>query len=170
MSHVSEKGPRRCLSIDNVHDQLLGQPDFSFRLGRVREAVTVTCRAHKALLAIVYCSANSARNDTTMNQSDKNSKQYWYPNMGNAEIIDSLDSWGLSVTHHQLVKPTSEFVLSVYCACLQQVVDLSEESLQEPVQAALSSLDDPSTVPQLRSSSLTSADVVAGHVWTSHQH
>jgi kinetochore protein Nuf2 len=82
-----------------------------------------------------------------MNQSDKNSKQYWYPNMGNAEIIDSLDSWGLSVTHHQLVKPTSEFVLSVYCACLQQVVDLSEESLQEPVQAALSSLDDPSTVP-----------------------
>lgn len=81
-----------------------------------------------------------------MNQSDKNSKQYWYPNMGNAEIIDSLDGWGLSVAHHQLVKPTPEFVLSVYCACLQQVVDLNEESLQEPVQAALSSLDDPSMV------------------------
>lgn len=81
-----------------------------------------------------------------MNPSDKNSKQYWYPNMGNTEIIDSLDGWGLSVTHHQLAKPTPEFVLSVYCACLQQVVDLSEESLQEPVQAALSSLDEPSTV------------------------
>lgn len=116
-----------------------------FGFGRVREAITVTCRTH--LHRLLHHSANSARNDTTMNQSDKNSKQYWYPNMGNAEIIDSLDSWGLSVTHHQLVKPTSEFVLSVYCACLQQVVDLSEESLQEPVQAALSSLDDPSTVP-----------------------
>ncbi|KAI9508472.1 Nuf2 family-domain-containing protein [Russula earlei] len=78
-----------------------------------------------------------------MSQSDKNSRQYWYPNMGNADIIDSLDSWGLSVTHHQLVKPTPEFVLSVYCSCLQQVVDLSEDSLQEPVQAAFSSLDEP---------------------------
>jgi kinetochore protein Nuf2 len=82
-----------------------------------------------------------------MNQSDKNSRQYWYPNMGNAEIIDSLDGWGLSVTHHQLVKPTPEFVLSVYCACLQQVVGLSEDSLQEPVQSALSSLDEPTMVP-----------------------
>ena len=81
-----------------------------------------------------------------MNLSDKNSKQYWYPNMGNAEIIDSLDGWGLSVAHHQLIKPTSEFVFSVYCACLQQVVDLNEESLQEPIQAALSSLDDPNMV------------------------
>ncbi|KAI0290457.1 Nuf2 family-domain-containing protein [Russula brevipes] len=75
-----------------------------------------------------------------MNQPDR---QYWYPNMGNADIIDSLDGWGLSVTHHQLVKPTPEFVLTVYCACLQQVVGLSEDSLQEPVQAALSSLDEP---------------------------
>ncbi len=82
-----------------------------------------------------------------MNQLDKNSRQYWYPNMGNAEIIDSLDGWGLSVTHHQLVKPTPEFVLSVYCACLQQVVGLSEDSLQEPVQSALSSLDEPTMVP-----------------------
>jgi kinetochore protein Nuf2 len=82
-----------------------------------------------------------------MSQSDKNSKQYWYPNMGNAEIIDSLDGWGISITHHQLVKPTQEFVLSVYCACLQQVVGLNEDSLQEPVQSALSSLDEPNMVP-----------------------
>jgi len=79
-------------------------------------------------------------------QSDKNTKQYWYPNMGSADIIDSLDGWGLSVTHHQLVKPTSEFVLSVYCACLQRVVGLDEDSLQESAQAALSSLDEPNTV------------------------
>ncbi|KAH9998986.1 Nuf2 family-domain-containing protein [Russula vinacea] len=80
-----------------------------------------------------------------MSQSDKNSKQYWYPNMGIADIIDALDGWGLSITHHQLVKPTPDFVLSVYCACLQKVVGLSEDSLQEPVQSALSSLEEPST-------------------------
>jgi|SRR6267154_219059 len=83
---------------------------------------------------------------TVMNQSDKNSKQYWYPNMGNVDIIDSLDGWGLSVTHHQLVKPTPEFVLSVYCACLQKVVGLDEDSLQESAQSALFSLEEPSTV------------------------
>jgi Nuf2 family len=66
--------------------------------------------------------------------------------MGSADIIDSLDGWGLSVTHHQLVKPTPEFVLSVYCACLQKVVGLDEDSLQEPAQSALFSLDEPSTV------------------------
>ncbi|KAI0303431.1 Nuf2 family-domain-containing protein [Multifurca ochricompacta] len=79
-----------------------------------------------------------------MNQLDKNIKQYWYPNMGNADIVDSLDGWGLSVTHQQLVKPTPEFVLSVYSACLQQVVGLTEDLLQDPVQSALFSLDDPS--------------------------
>jgi kinetochore protein Nuf2 len=83
---------------------------------------------------------------TTMSQSDKNTKQYWYPNMGNADIIDALDGWGLSLTHHQLVKPTPDFVLSVYGACLEKVVGLTESSLQEPVQSALSSLDEPSTV------------------------
>jgi kinetochore protein Nuf2 len=82
-----------------------------------------------------------------MSQLDKNSKQYWYPNMGNAEVIDSLHSWGLSITHHQLIKPTQEFVLSVYCACLHQVVGLNEDLLQEPVQSALSSLDEPNMVP-----------------------
>ncbi len=84
-----------------------------------------------------------------MSQSDKNAKQYWYPNMGNTDIIDSLDGWGLSVTHHQLVKPTPEFVLSVYCACLQKVVGLDEDSLQESVQSAFSSLDEPSVVRDL---------------------
>jgi hypothetical protein len=82
----------------------------------------------------------------TMSQSDKNTKQYWYPNMGNVDIIDALDGWGLSITHHQLVKPTPEFVLNVYCACLEKVVGLSEDSLQESVQSALSSLDEPNTV------------------------
>jgi len=98
----------------------------------------------------MWCSINQRvygiSTTTTMSQSDKNTKQYWYPNMGSADIIDSLDGWGLSVTHHQLVKPTPEFVLSVYCACLQKVVSLDEDSLQESAQSALFSLDEPSTV------------------------
>ena len=81
-----------------------------------------------------------------MSQSDKNTKQYWYPNMGNADIIDALDGWGLSITHHQLVKPTPEFVLSVYGACLEKVVGLNEDSLQESVQSALTSLEESNTV------------------------
>ena len=129
---------------------LLRRPDFLFLTfdASARQSRSRVVRA-RALLARSrsFTTANSsAHNDTTMNLSDKNSKQYWYPNMGNAEIIHSLDGWGLSVAHHQLVKPTSEFVLSIYCACLQQVVDLNEDSLQEPVQAALSSLDDPNMV------------------------
>jgi kinetochore protein Nuf2 len=81
-----------------------------------------------------------------MSQSDKNTKQYWYPNMGTADIINSLDGFGLSVSHHQLVKPTAEFVLSVYCTCLQRVVGLDEDSLQDSVQSALLSLGQPNTV------------------------
>jgi kinetochore protein Nuf2 len=81
-----------------------------------------------------------------MSQSDKNTKQYWYPNMGNADIIDALDGWGLSITHHQLVKPTPEFVLNVYGACIEKVVGLNEDSLQESVQSALASLEESNTV------------------------
>ena len=105
-----------------------------------------------------------------MSQSDKNTKQYWYPNMGNADIIDALDGWGLSITHHQLVKPTPEFVLNVYCACLEKVVGLSEDSLQESVQSALSSLDEPNTVRSFGQHLLIRAHFVAGRIQFPIQH
>lgn len=134
--HLSEG---RC-SIDNVHG-----PPTRERKGPINRRVYhdhVTMQGSITHWQHVYCISTT----TTMSQSDKNSNQYWYPNMGSADIIDSLDGWGLSVTHHQLVKPTPEFVLSVYCACLQKVVGLDEDSLQEPAQSALFSLDEPSTV------------------------
>jgi Nuf2 family len=106
----------------------------------------------------------------TMSQADKNAKQYWYPNMGNADIIDSLDGWGISVTHQQLVKPSPEFVLTVYSACLQQVVGLGEDSLQDPVQSALFSLDEPSAVRSLDRALQRSSDTIVGHVRSSNQH
>jgi hypothetical protein len=104
-----------------------------------------------------------------MNQSDKNTKQYWYPNMGNADIIDSLDGWGLSVTHQQLVRPSPEFVLSIYSACLQQVVGLDEDSLQDPVHSALFSLDEPNTVCSFHRILRPLSDSTAGLVRSSNQ-
>lgn len=80
-----------------------------------------------------------------MNQ-DKAAKQYWYPEMGNSDIIASLDAWGLQVTQQQLIRPTSDFVMTVYSACVQQVIGLDEDALDDPVQAALAALDEPSTV------------------------
>lgn len=107
---------------------------------------------------------------TTMNQSDKNTKQYWYPNMGNADIIDALDGWGLSITHHQLVKPTPDFVLNVYGACLEKVVGLNEDSLQESVQSALASLEESSTVRSFGRLLMIWAHFVAGHVQFRNEH
>ncbi|KAI0038778.1 hypothetical protein FA95DRAFT_1142540, partial [Auriscalpium vulgare] len=80
-----------------------------------------------------------------MSQSDRGVKQYWYPEMGNQDIIASLDAWGLPVTQQQLLRPTPEFVMAVYAACVQQVSGLSETSLDSSVHAALASLEEPST-------------------------
>jgi hypothetical protein len=60
-----------------------------------------------------------------------------FPQMSIPDIINSLAGWGISVSPDQLKSPNSEFVESVYCACLQQVTDLSHDSLQDPVQNAL---------------------------------
>lgn len=65
-----------------------------------------------------------------------------FPRMDIAEIIGALTGWGFPVTQQQLSHPTSEFVESVYFACLQQVTELNQESLREPVQTALDSADD----------------------------
>jgi len=72
--------------------------------------------------------------------------QYWYPNMGNADIIDSLDQLGLTVSHQQLLRPTPEIVMSICCTCLQQVFGLNGDSFQEPVNSFLSTLDEFNTV------------------------
>lgn len=72
--------------------------------------------------------------------------QYWFPSMSIPEIMAALSGWGLSVSHEQLVKPSPDFVAGIYNACLEQVTDLNHQTLQEPVQTALNSLEDPNPV------------------------
>ncbi|EGO21650.1 hypothetical protein SERLADRAFT_410230 [Serpula lacrymans var. lacrymans S7.9] len=62
--------------------------------------------------------------------------------MSVTEIMAALSGWGLSVSNEQLVRPSSDFVATVYTACLEQVTSLSYNSLHDPVQRVLSSLDD----------------------------
>ncbi|KAF8892658.1 Nuf2 family-domain-containing protein [Infundibulicybe gibba] len=61
-----------------------------------------------------------------------------FPLLPVSDIINTLAGWGLSVSHEQLVRPTSDFVENVYCACLQQVTGISYDTLRDPVQDALS--------------------------------
>lgn len=71
---------------------------------------------------------------------------YIFPNMDIPELIDSLREWGFPVSYEQLVRPTPEFIMSIYSACLEQVTDLNFQTLQKPTQDALNSLDDPNPV------------------------
>ncbi|KAI5983850.1 Nuf2 family-domain-containing protein [Pisolithus albus] len=70
------------------------------------------------------------------------SGQYWFPNMPIPEIMTALSEWGLSVSTEQLVRPSADFVMGVYSACLEQVTSISSNALQEPIQSALDSMDD----------------------------
>ncbi|KIJ99575.1 hypothetical protein K443DRAFT_102011 [Laccaria amethystina LaAM-08-1] len=62
-----------------------------------------------------------------------------FPQMTIPDIINALSGWGIPVSHEQLVRPSSDFVENVYCACLQQVTDLNQDFLRDPVQNSLSS-------------------------------
>lgn len=60
-----------------------------------------------------------------------------FPQMSIPDITAALAGWGVSVSQEQLLRPTSDFVEGVYHACLQQVTDISDDSLRGPVQNAL---------------------------------
>ncbi|EPQ54245.1 hypothetical protein GLOTRDRAFT_139579 [Gloeophyllum trabeum ATCC 11539] len=81
------------------------------------------------------------------------SSPYWYPSMPIHEIMEALDGWSFSVSQEQLIRPSSEFVMSVYTACLQQVTGITQESLKPSVNAAIATLD--SANADLYSQSLT---------------
>ncbi|THH26364.1 hypothetical protein EUX98_g7826 [Antrodiella citrinella] len=76
------------------------------------------------------------------------SGQYWFPSMSVGEIVDAFSGWGISVSHEQVLRPSADFVLGIYSACLQQVTSITQESLSEPVQAALATLDSPDMYAQ----------------------
>ena len=69
--------------------------------------------------------------------------QYWFPTMSIPEIMGELSEWKLTVSHEQLVKPSPDFVFTIYNACLQQVTGINQQSLHDPTQSALNILDDP---------------------------
>ncbi|KAI9450939.1 Nuf2 family-domain-containing protein [Lactarius psammicola] len=78
-----------------------------------------------------------------MSRSRRNQKDYWYPDMSNAIVVDSLNERGVSITHQQLVSPTAQSTLSIYSGCLRLLTGLAAESLREPVEDALIALDEP---------------------------
>ncbi|KAH8988370.1 Nuf2 family-domain-containing protein [Lactarius akahatsu] len=78
-----------------------------------------------------------------MNRSRRNPKDYWYPDMSNAVVVDSLNERGVAITHQQLVSPTPQSTLGVYSGCLRLLTGLAAESLREPVEDALIALDEP---------------------------
>lgn len=62
-----------------------------------------------------------------------------FPQMSTDEIVNSLAGWDIEINPIQLRNPTPDFVEGVYCACLQQVTNISHDSLRYPVQNALDS-------------------------------
>ena len=107
-----------------------------------------------------------------MNRSRRNPKDYWYPDMSNAIIIDSLNERGIAITHQQLVNPTAQSTLNVYSGCLRLLTGLAPESLREPVEDALIAVDEPNLVCPFDSvlSYCILTRCLAGHIRPSIQH
>lgn len=80
--------------------------------------------------------------------------------MSNAIIVDSLNERGVSITHQQLVSPTAQSTLNVYSGCLRLLTGLNPESLQEPVEDALITADEPNLVCHLDQSVFLHSDMM----------
>ena len=48
---------------------------------------------------------------------------------------------GYSISPEQVSRPTSDFVLEVYSACLKQVTGITQESLQEAIEQSLATTE-----------------------------
>lgn len=72
--------------------------------------------------------------------------KFWFPAMENEEITIELSARGLTVSIEQLTRPSSDFVITIYNACLEQVTSLDYEALRGPTQDAMNSLEDPNPV------------------------
>lgn len=63
------------------------------------------------------------------------SKQYSCPTLSFDEIISNFFSWGFSISHEQLLRPSQEFASSIYWICLNRVKDLSQDGLTDAATA-----------------------------------
>jgi len=68
-------------------------------------------------------------------QRQQQSKQYSCPTLSFDEIISNFFSWGFSISHEQLLRPSHEFVSSIYWICLNRVKDLSQDGLADAATA-----------------------------------
>ena len=53
------------------------------------------------------------------------------------EIVDAFTGWGFSISNEQVAHPTTDFVMCIYCACLEQVTGITPSTLQPCVDSAL---------------------------------
>ncbi|KAH9951445.1 Nuf2 family-domain-containing protein [Amylocystis lapponica] len=66
--------------------------------------------------------------------------QFWFPSMSVPEIVDAFSGWGFAISDEQVARPTPDFVLGIYSACLEQVTGITQDALQPAIDAALASI------------------------------
>jgi hypothetical protein len=71
---------------------------------------------------------------------DSGRPPFWYPNLSDTEIIEALNQWNLTVTPKMLAKPTEDFVLTVFSRCIDQVLGITVDVLEDSMQSAISSI------------------------------
>ncbi|KAF9653021.1 hypothetical protein BDM02DRAFT_3265678 [Thelephora ganbajun] len=76
-------------------------------------------------------------------QRQQQSKQYSCPTLSFDEIISNFFSWGFSISHEQLLRPSQEFVSSIYWICLNRVKDLSQDGLADAATVTTTLRDHP---------------------------
>ncbi|KAI8998922.1 Nuf2 family-domain-containing protein [Trametes punicea] len=76
------------------------------------------------------------------------SSAFWFPSLPVSEVVDAFTGWGYSVSPEQVARPTSDFVLGVYSACVEQLTGITLETLQEPIEQALATTDNPDIYSQ----------------------
>jgi kinetochore protein Nuf2 len=70
-------------------------------------------------------------------------KQYASPTLSIDDIISNFASWGFSISHEQLIRPSPDFTMSIYSICLSRVTEISQEALADASDAVMVSLDHP---------------------------
>ncbi|KAI0747799.1 Nuf2 family-domain-containing protein [Daedaleopsis nitida] len=71
------------------------------------------------------------------------SSKFWFPSMSPEEIVEAFTGWGYFIKPDQVSRPSPEFVLGIYSACLEQVTGITLESLQGPTEQSLATLENP---------------------------